>query len=172
MAGRTADDPAVRATALCDLLPRCAVRDRPRLQNAVERLPRRPDPREIERLEGQVQASVAWVEARRASVPTVRYDGTLPVHLRRDDIAQAIRDSQVVIVSGATGSGKSTQLPKICLELGRGAAGMIGHTQPRRIAAQALANRISAELGSVTATSWVTRCASSTGPARALSSSS
>ena len=69
------------------------------------------------------------------------------MHAKRAEIAAAIRDSPVTIVSGATGSGKSTQLPKICLELGRGQAGMIGHTQPRRIAAQALANRISEELG-------------------------
>ena len=72
------------------------------------------------------------------------------MHARRDDIRRAIEAHQVVIVSGATGSGKSTQLPKICLEMGRGAAGLIGHTQPRRIAAQALANRVSAELGSTT----------------------
>ena len=70
------------------------------------------------------------------------------MHARRAEIAAAIASSSVVIVSGATGSGKSTQLPKICLEMGRGVAGMIGHTQPRRIAAQALAHRVSAEIGS------------------------
>jgi ATP-dependent helicase HrpA len=80
-------------------------------------------------------------------VPVVRYDDTLPVHARRADIAAAIREHPVVIVSGATGSGKSTQLPKICLEIGRGVEGMIGHTQPRRIAAQALAQRLGVELG-------------------------
>jgi len=76
----------------------------------------------------------------------IRYDESLPVHARREQIAAAIAANPVTIVSGATGSGKSTQLPKICLELGRGIAGMIGHTQPRRIAAQALAARIAAEL--------------------------
>ena len=144
---------AARMAALRSLLPGCLLRDRRRLQSAFDRLSRRPaaaDPREIERLEAQVGASVELVAVRRASVPTIRYDDTLPVHLRRDEIRRAIESNPVVIVSGATGSGKSTQLPKICLELGRGAAGLIGHTQPRRIAAQALANRISQELGSAT----------------------
>ncbi len=85
--------------------------------------------------------------ARGASVPAIRYDESLPVHARRAEIAAAIARSPVVIVSGATGSGKSTQIPKICLELGRGLDGMIGHTQPRRIAAHALAGRLAAELG-------------------------
>jgi ATP-dependent helicase HrpA len=66
---------------------------------------------------------------------------------RREEIAAAIRDSQVVVVSGETGSGKSTQLPKICLEIGRGVSGMIGHTQPRRIAARSIASRVAEELG-------------------------
>ncbi len=134
-------------------LDQCLLRDRRRLEAWTNRLARRGgrvDPRELERLTGQLDASIAKVEARRASVPTVRYDDTLPVHARRDAIAAAIVASQVVIVSGATGSGKSTQLPKICLELGRGIKGMIGHTQPRRIAAQALAQRIAEEIGTTT----------------------
>src|ERR1700722_3541546 len=77
----------------------------------------------------------------------IRYPEELPVSQRRDDIAAAIRDHQVVIVAGETGSGKTTQLPKICLELGRGIAGQIGHTQPRRIAARTVAERIAEELG-------------------------
>ena len=87
------------------------------------------------------------VEARRALVPAIRYPDELPVSQRRDDIAEAIRDHQVVIVAGETGSGKTTQLPKICLELGRGVHGMIGHTQPRRIAARSVAERIAEEVG-------------------------
>ena len=87
------------------------------------------------------------IEARKASVPTIRYPDELPVSQRRDDIAEAIRDHQVVIVAGETGSGKTTQLPKICLELGRGVHGMIGHTQPRRIAARSVAERIAEEVG-------------------------
>ena len=85
--------------------------------------------------------------ARAASVPALIYPEELPVSARRDEIAEAIRDNQVVIVAGETGSGKTTQLPKICLELGRGVTGMIGHTQPRRIAARSVAERIAQELG-------------------------
>src|SRR5215218_4566036 len=116
----------------------------------LDRLRHRTDPRELARLDAWIRASVAQVEARRASVPAITYDETLPVHLRRAEIGQAITQAQVVIVSGATGSGKSTQLPKICLDIGRGARGVIAHTQPRRIAAQALANRVSAEIGTST----------------------
>jgi len=86
-------------------------------------------------------------EARRAVVvPPIAYPEELPVSARRDDIAAAIRDHQVVIVSGETGSGKTTQLPKILLDLGRGRDGQIGHTQPRRIAARTVAERISEEI--------------------------
>jgi ATP-dependent helicase HrpA len=85
--------------------------------------------------------------SRRASVPPVSYPEELPVSQRKDDIETAIRDHQVVIVAGETGSGKTTQLPKICLELGRGVTGQIGHTQPRRIAARTVAERIADELG-------------------------
>ncbi len=77
----------------------------------------------------------------------MRYPEELPVSARREDIAAAIRDHQVVVVAGETGSGKTTQLPKICLELGRGIHGRIGHTQPRRIAARSVAERIAEELG-------------------------
>jgi ATP-dependent helicase HrpA len=85
-------------------------------------------------------------EQRRASVPELSYPD-LPVSAVRDEIAALIREHQVVVVAGETGSGKTTQLPKICLELGRGAAGLIGHTQPRRIAARTVAERIAEEIG-------------------------
>src|SRR5690606_27780373 len=78
--------------------------------------------------------------------PPITYPEDLPVTQRRDDLLAAIRDHQVVIVAGETGSGKTTQLPKICLELGRGAYGLIGHTQPRRLAARTVAERIADEL--------------------------
>ena len=78
----------------------------------------------------------------------LRWPEGLPVAERRDEIAAAIRDHQVVVVAGETGSGKSTQLPKICLKAGRGEAGLVGHTQPRRIAARAVAERVAEELGS------------------------
>ncbi|CAB4867821.1 unannotated protein [freshwater metagenome] len=92
----------------------------------------------------QLQARLA---SRRASVPLITYPDVLPIAARRDDLLAAIRDHQVVIVAGETGSGKSTQLPKLCLELGRGVEGMIGHTQPRRIAARTIAERVADELG-------------------------
>ncbi len=99
------------------------------------------------RLNAEVEAAAARVEERRAAVPEVAYPPELPVSQRKDEIAAAIRDHQVVIVAGETGSGKTTQLPKICLELGRGVTGQIGHTQPRRIAARTVAERIAEELG-------------------------
>ena len=81
-------------------------------------------------------------------MPPISYPAELPVSQRKDEIARAIRDHQVVIIAGETGSGKTTQIPKICLELGRGVAGQIGHTQPRRLAARTVAERIAEELGS------------------------
>ncbi|OLO89825.1 DUF3418 domain-containing protein [Actinomyces naeslundii] len=84
---------------------------------------------------------------RAAAVPAIVYPEELPISARREEIATAISEHQVVIVAGETGSGKTTQLPKICLELGRGVTGMIGHTQPRRIAARSVAERIASELG-------------------------
>ena len=96
----------------------------------------------------KIQASQAKFAARLASLPKPEYPLELPVSSRRDEIAAAIKNNQVVIVCGETGSGKTTQLPKICLELGRGVAGLIGHTQPRRIAARSVASRIAQELNS------------------------
>src|SRR6266568_2874066 len=86
--------------------------------------------------------------ARRAAMPPITYPSELPVSQRKDEILAAIRDHQVVIIAGETGSGKTTQIPKICLELGRGVDGQIGHTQPRRLAARTVAERIAEELGS------------------------
>ncbi len=86
-------------------------------------------------------------QLRRQSVPEIRYPEHLPVSQVREQIAEAIRDHQVVVLAGETGSGKTTQLPKILLELGRGVNGLIGHTQPRRIAARAVAERVAEELG-------------------------
>jgi ATP-dependent helicase HrpA len=99
-------------------------------------------------VQAELEAALARVEARRQAVPAaITYPAELPVSQRKDQIAAAIRDHQVVIIAGETGSGKTTQLPKICLELGRGVTGQIGHTQPRRIAARTVADRIAAELG-------------------------
>ncbi len=102
---------------------------------------------------------------RRAAAPTITYPD-LPVSAHRDELAKAINENQVVVVAGATGSGKTTQLPKICLELGRGIRGTIGHTQPRRLAARTVARSASP---TNSAARWarpsVTRCASPIRPA-------
>ncbi|MGB8437588.1 MAG: DEAD/DEAH box helicase, partial [Burkholderiales bacterium] len=90
----------------------------------------------------------AEIERRRAELPRPEFPPELPVTRQRAEIARAIRDHQVIIVCGETGSGKTTQLPKICLDIGRGVEGLIGHTQPRRIAARATAARIAHELKS------------------------
>ena len=170
MAGGKAGHPLTsRLARVHAALDQCLLRDRRRLEAWSNRLARRGgrvDPREIERLTQQMDASIAKAEARRRSVPAIRFDDTLPVHARRDAIAAAMATSQVVIVSGATGSGKSTQLPKICLELGRGVKGLIGHTQPRRIAAQALAQRIAEETGTIIGdlVGYQVRFADRTGP--------
>ena len=102
--------------------------------------------RQRARIAADVAAAEERIARRRAAVPTVRYPAELPVSARRDDIAAALREHQVVVVAGETGSGKTTQLPKIALELGRGVTGRIGHTQPRRIAARTVAERIAEEL--------------------------
>jgi ATP-dependent helicase HrpA len=100
----------------------------------------------LQEIANKIRASNAKLQARKLALPKPDYPLELPVSLRKDEIAQAILKNQVVIVCGETGSGKTTQLPKICLELGRGVAGLIGHTQPRRIAARSVASRIAQEL--------------------------
>lgn len=123
-------------------------------------------PDSVDRLADDVRRSVERRETRRLQAPKVRYELELPILERRQEIADAIAQHPVVIVSGETGSGKSTQLPKICLELGRGVAALIGHTQPRRIAARSIATRLAEELG-VSLGSEVgfkTRFADATGP--------
>ena len=101
----------------------------------------------IASVERKYQKSHAAFLKRQAALPKPDFDHTLPVHERLNDIKTAVANHQVTIICGETGSGKTTQLPKICLELGRGAAGLIGHTQPRRLAARSVAERIAEELG-------------------------
>jgi len=130
----------------------CLRRDQFRLRRERDRLRaeqlRGNDVRAAEAaLAAKVASSAAARAARAASVPGVSYPAELPVSQNRDEIREAIAKHPVVIVCGETGSGKTTQLPKICLEAGRGISGAIGHTQPRRIAARAVASRIAEELG-------------------------
>ncbi|MDX1380396.1 MAG: ATP-dependent RNA helicase HrpA, partial [Xanthomonadales bacterium] len=103
--------------------------------------------RGVEKVLKRMAASGARVEARRAGLPRPAYDPALPITAHREDILAAIANHQVIIVAGETGSGKTTQLPKLCLEAGRGTRGLIGCTQPRRIAARAMAERVAEELG-------------------------
>ncbi|GHF13169.1 ATP-dependent helicase [Streptomyces werraensis] len=136
--------------SLASRLSELSLRDAHRLGRRLEgaRKIRKPEARAA--VLGEIEAEVAAAEermaARRARVPEVRYPEQLPVSQKKDAIAEAIRDHQVVIVAGETGSGKTTQIPKICMELGRGVRGMIGHTQPRRIAARTVAERVAEEL--------------------------
>lgn len=102
--------------------------------------------KDVDRLCTDIERACARPETRRSRKPRIEYPPELPVSQKREEIARAIESNQVVIVCGETGSGKTTQLPKICLEIGRGIFGQIGHTQPRRIAARAVANRVAQEL--------------------------
>lgn len=138
---------------LTDLRPRLTalmLRDQRRLQRRLDGVGKTHDPAARASATARIVADLGAAEqrlARRvAAMPAVRYPEELPVSQRRGEIRDAIRDHQVVIVAGETGSGKTTQLPKICLELGRGVRGLIGHTQPRRIAARTVAERIAEEL--------------------------
>ena len=124
------------------------LRDVADLQKLVDENAKLKAQRLLGEIAQKVRASKAKYAARLASLPKPEYPLELPVSARRDEIAKAIASNQVVIVCGETGSGKTTQLPKICLELGRGVAGLIGHTQPRRIAARSVASRIAQELNS------------------------
>ncbi|GGQ94439.1 ATP-dependent RNA helicase HrpA [Streptomyces aurantiogriseus] len=142
--------PSPALGALAPRLAELSLRDAHRLGRRLEgaRKIRKPEARAA--VLAEIEAEVAQAEermgARRTRVPAVTYPEQLPVSQKKDDIADAIRDHQVVIVAGETGSGKTTQIPKICLELGRGVQGMIGHTQPRRIAARTVAERVAEEL--------------------------
>ncbi|MCW2877944.1 MAG: ATP-dependent helicase HrpA [Sphaerisporangium sp.] len=137
-------------TDLRERLPALMTRDEIRLRRRLDGARRLRDGKALRAIADQVateiEAAEARVGARRALVPELTYPANLPVSQRKDDILQAVRDHQVVIIAGETGSGKTTQIPKICLELGRGVRGQIGHTQPRRIAARTVAERIAEEL--------------------------
>ncbi|MGW5178889.1 ATP-dependent RNA helicase HrpA [Streptomyces sp. NPDC004082] len=141
------------APVLGDLAARLtelSLRDAHRLGRRLEgaRKIRKPEARSavLAEIDTEVTRAESRMAERRRRVPAVTYPEQLPVSQKKDAIAEAIRDHQVVIVAGETGSGKTTQIPKICLELGRGVRGIIGHTQPRRIAARTVAERVADEL--------------------------
>src|SRR4051812_27586438 len=141
-----ADAPAVLEPAAAPLdavrarLAAVTLRDEHRLRRRLDRVRRTRDPaargRELERLLAEGAQAEARVARRRGVVPAIANPEQLPVTARRAELLEVVREHQVVVVAGETGSGKTTQLPKVCLELGRGVRGMIGHTQPRRIAAR------------------------------------
>ncbi|MEU6918890.1 ATP-dependent RNA helicase HrpA [Streptomyces olindensis] len=142
--------PAPALGALAPRLTELSLRDAHRLGRRLEgaRKIRKPEARAavLAEIEAEIARGEERMAARRTRMPEVTYPEQLPVSQKKDDIAAAIRDHQVVIVAGETGSGKTTQIPKICMELGRGVRGMIGHTQPRRIAARTVAERVAEEL--------------------------
>ncbi|MFE0857859.1 ATP-dependent RNA helicase HrpA [Streptomyces mutabilis] len=142
--------PAPTLGTLAPRLTELSLRDAHRLGRRLEgaRKIRKPEARAavLAEIEAEVAKAEQRIGERRARVPAVTYPEQLPVSQKKDEIAAAIRDHQVVIVAGETGSGKTTQIPKICVELGRGVRGMIGHTQPRRIAARTVAERVADEL--------------------------
>ncbi|WP_399926867.1 ATP-dependent RNA helicase HrpA [Streptomyces kanamyceticus] len=142
--------PALTLDTLAPRLSELSLRDEHRIGRRLEgaRRIRKPEARAavLAEIAADVEKAEARMAERRSRVPAITYPEQLPVSQKKDDIADAIRDHQVVIVAGETGSGKTTQIPKICLELGRGVRGMIGHTQPRRIAARTVAERVAEEM--------------------------
>ncbi|MFJ9957464.1 ATP-dependent RNA helicase HrpA [Streptomyces avermitilis] len=142
--------PAPVLGVLAPRLAELSLRDAHRLGRRLEgaRKIRKPEARAavLAEIEAEVAKGEQRMAERRGRLPGITYPEQLPVSQKKDAIADAIRDHQVVIVAGETGSGKTTQIPKICLELGRGVRGMIGHTQPRRIAARTVAERVADEL--------------------------
>lgn len=141
------------STSFADLqsqLGRLSLRDAHRLGRRLEgaRRIRKPEARQsvLDEIAAESGKAAERLAGRAARMPALSYPEQLPVSQKKDEILEAIRDHQVVIVAGETGSGKTTQIPKICMELGRGVRGMIGHTQPRRIAARTVAERVAEEL--------------------------
>ncbi|MFE7302070.1 ATP-dependent RNA helicase HrpA [Streptomyces sp. NPDC057579] len=149
-ASALSDGAASTLPSLLKRLPELMLRDQQRLGRRLDgaRRIRKPEARAavLTEIAAGVDEAELRVAQRRAATPAVSYPAELPVSQKKDEILAAVRDHQVVIVAGETGSGKTTQIPKICLELGRGVQGLIGHTQPRRIAARTVAERVAEEL--------------------------
>ncbi len=150
MGGADAVVPAQQIEARLDGILRA---DEPAVRELLERAKRRlgrgqPADRLLDQARQRLDAATRKAEAFRSTLPATRYSSDLPIHAERDRIVEAIRAHPVLVLCGETGSGKTTQLPKLCLDAGRGRRGLIGHTQPRRIAARSVAGRIAEELGS------------------------
>ncbi|MFJ5595303.1 ATP-dependent RNA helicase HrpA [Streptomyces noursei] len=149
-ASAPSDGAASTLPSLLKRLPELMLRDQQRLGRRLDgaRRIRKPEARAavLTEIAAGLDEAELRVAQRREAMPAVSYPPELPVSQKKDEILAAIRDHQVVIVAGETGSGKTTQIPKICLELGRGVRGLIGHTQPRRIAARTVAERVAEEL--------------------------
>lgn len=127
------------------LLSECRISDRFHLKHRIDRLKEGEDETAFQKLAEDIQSSRDWVSKRKELLSEISYPD-LPISSRREEIAKAIDENQVIVLAGETGSGKTTQLPKICLDLGLGCKGLIGHTQPRRLAARTVATRIAEEL--------------------------
>ena len=143
------DTSAHRLAALRASLQETLLRDRLALRRDLDRLsaPDAGDDPALHAWQRRLEAARARYAARAGSVPAIAVDDGLPIAARSEDIVALIRKHPVLILAGETGSGKSTQLPKLCLAAGRGVAGMIGCTQPRRVAARNVARRVATELG-------------------------
>ncbi len=140
------DIPQPSLTSLFTRLDALMLRDSQRLRRRLQGAKKSQDPAQLAKIEADISSGEQRIAQRLAARPLIRYPENLPVSQKKQEIADAVRDHQVVIVAGETGSGKTTQLPKICMELGRGIRGLIGHTQPRRLAARTVADRIAQEL--------------------------
>ena len=140
------DSYSLKIRQLRNQLPACLGQERFGLRRVLTALEKQPNETRLAELATRMQASMQARARRLQQLPTPDYPAELPVAARREEILAAIAKHQVVIICGETGSGKTTQLPKMCLELGRGVDGLIGHTQPRRIAARSVAARIAEEL--------------------------
>ena len=149
---------SVSAKQILSLIPQCLSKDQHRLRMSLQKI-RQAEKAEsgldvkstqsvkLEKLASLAEHSISQVQARRKRLPAISYPAELPLSGKVEEIKKAISENQIVVIAGETGSGKTTQLPKICLELGLGVKGMIGHTQPRRLAARTVCSRIGEELG-------------------------
>lgn len=145
--GSTVTSPLRTPGQIRSLLPDCNQREAARIVRRLARLRDAPDEGELTALNRLLDKGLDKVRQRLAGHREVSYPAELPVAERIEDIRRALEQHQVIIVAGETGSGKTTQLPKLCLNAGRGSRGLIGHTQPRRIAARSVASRIAEEVG-------------------------